>query len=113
MVLVCYLSLSLGVVSAQHFNYDEAVQIASGQWYNTSNGKTSNFIWQAGGECNIVNGKGYTDPNGESLIFFDDKGTPAYLRVTYYPDQDKYYAAIAVYDRNRVAWCVINNSLSK
>lgn len=80
-------------VSAQHFDYNEAYQIMNGTWSDTATGNNYNFVWRSrnGEECNIVNGYGYTNSKGDSLIYFDYKGVVVKMYTTYYSDQGKYY----------------------
>ena len=80
-------------VSTQHFDYNEAYQIMSGQWMDTLTGKDYNFVWRSpnGEECNIINHYGYTNLKGDSEIYFDYKGIVVKICIIYYPDQDKYY----------------------
>ncbi|MEN6413450.1 MAG: hypothetical protein ABFC84_11960 [Veillonellales bacterium] len=121
LVAVC-LVFTLGNVqqaNAQHFDYDEAYQILQGAWTDESPSHTNPqpryLVWKSndGSECNIVNGKGYTDPDGNSIIYFDYKGTRAYANVTYYPDQGKYYARIYAYMNTSKSWLTLYDCLSK
>jgi homoserine trans-succinylase len=111
--------LILGVntshVNAQHFNYNEAYQILQGSWVDTEKGKRAVFVWKSkdGSECNIINGKGYTDANGNSLIYFDYKGVTAKIAVTYYPDQGRYYAEMSTWRSNTGVWNTEYYSLTK
>lgn len=115
-IAVCFLMV-LGATAttsaAQHFNYDEAYQILNGKWTDTKNGETLYPVWKSndGSESNIVANKGYTDRNGDSKIFFDRKGVPAYMQVTYYPDQDKYYAKLVILNVNAGRWHTYNECL--
>jgi len=102
-------------VSAQQFDYDEAWQILNGKWVDTATGAAVYPVWKSkdGSECNIVPQTGYTNPKGESKIFFDFKGVRANMRVTYYPDQDKYYGTMIIYDPNLKSYKVIHECLVK
>lgn len=102
-------------VSAQHFDYDEAWQILNGKWIDTATGAVVYPVWKSkdGSECNIVPQTGYTNPKGESKIFFDFKGVRANMRVTYYSDQDKYYGTLIIYDPNLKSYKVIHDCLAK
>jgi hypothetical protein len=112
LIMICFV-LILGnaqQASAQHFDYDEAYQIVSGKWVNVQyNNCTYYLAWKSydGSECNIVNGKGYTDPTGNSLIYVDYKGRPVAIYVTYYPDQDKYYGKILNFNTVVNKWVVM------
>ena len=94
----------------QHFDYDEAYQILQGAWTDESSShrrtKPVYLVWKSydGSECNIVNGQGYTDPDGNSLIYFDYKGDVLCTKVTYYPDQNRYYAAVYVHLQSNDKW---------
>lgn len=120
MLTVCCLVFALGAnphpaQAAMHFNYDEAYQILQGVWYDTEKGKNIEMVWKSkdGSECNIVNGKGYTDPNGDSLIYFDRKGVVAKAAVTYYPDQHRYYAEMSTWRNATGVWHTEYFSLTK
>lgn len=117
MAMVFCLLLFVGIVttSAQHFDYDEAYQILQGRWIDTEKNKEAVFVWKSkdGSECNIINGKGYTDPNGNSLIYFDYKGVTAKIAVTYYADQGRYYAEMSTWRQNSGVWHTEYYSLTK
>ncbi len=102
------------VAGEKHFNYDEAYQILQGTWHDTEKGKDIFMVWKSkdGSECNIINGQGYTDPKGNSVIYFDRKGAIARASVTYYPDQQCYYAEMATKGDNG-AWITWYYSLIK
>ncbi|MDD4599856.1 MAG: hypothetical protein PHQ46_02160 [Negativicutes bacterium] len=102
-------------VSAQHFDYDEAWEILNGKWVDTDTGAVVYPVWKSkdGSECNIVPNTGYTNPRGESKIFFDYKGVRANMRVTYYPGQDKYYGVMIIYDQKLQSYKVIHECLAK
>ena len=78
-------------VSAARFNKGEATAlVCDGTWVDTNSGKKVTFRK----ESTVIYEKGYTDPTGESLIYFGSKGADFKMAVTYYPDQKKYYANI-------------------
>jgi len=116
MVVFCLvLVLNMQQVSAQHFDYDEAYQILSGKWVDSATGKTITPVWKSydGSECNIVAKTGYTNLTGESKIFFDYKGIRANMRVTYYPEQDKYYGVLIIFDTQLQSYRVVYDCLVK
>jgi len=117
MMVVFCLVLTLGStsVNAQSFNYDEAYQILQGKWIDTEKNKEVTLVWKSkdGSECNIVNKKGYTDPTGNSRIYFDYKGAQMRVDVTYYPDQNRYYAEMDKFNPNMNDWFPIYFSLMK
>ncbi len=100
LTMVCVFSTFMVASAEKHFDYNEAYQIAKGTWYDSNSGQSYNFIWASGKECNIVGGGqyGYTDPNGDSQIYFDMKGISAYMQVTYYKDQNTYYTRVYTQD---------------
>jgi hypothetical protein len=93
MMLMCCVVFVLGTtsVSAARFNESEAYAILSdGVWVDTSTGREVRFSR----DTTFLHNNGYTDPSGESLIFFGNKGAEFKMYITYYPDQDKYYSRI-------------------
>lgn len=100
LAIVCLvIMLGSGQASAQHFDYDEAYTILNGKWIDTKTGKAVYPVWKnKAGDCNISPNIGYTNPTGESKIHFDYKGLRAYMRVTYYPEENKYYGTLTVFD---------------
>jgi hypothetical protein len=100
LTVVCVLSICMVASAEKHFDYNEAYQIAKGNWCDSNSGQSYSFIWASGEECNIVGGGqyGYTDLNGDSKIYFDMKGIAAYMQVTYYKDQKTYYARVYTRD---------------
>jgi FtsP/CotA-like multicopper oxidase with cupredoxin domain len=117
LVVVCLIFASGNApVSAQHFNYDEAYQVMQGTWYDSRRSDiVYNLVWKSydGSECNIVNGQGYTDPSGNSLIYMDWKGRQVKAYVTYYPDQNRYYARLVNWNVNAGKWIVMCESATK
>jgi hypothetical protein len=94
-------------VATSHFDYDEAYQLLQGRWVDTEgiSSKIWIFAWQSrdGSECNIVNGKGYTNSLGDSLIYFDYKGIQAKAYISYYYKEDVYRAKVLINDGGWVA----------
>ncbi|MDD4600023.1 hypothetical protein SDC9_20884 [bioreactor metagenome] len=113
LVVMLLIVSMMSTVSAARFNYQEAINIASGTWHDGEKNVDKSFIWVSGDECNIVNGKGYTDPNGNSIIYFDNKGVASRLLITYYPDQSTYYAEMQTYTANTQAWVTWYYALAK
>lgn len=115
-VLCIVFAVNSPTVSAQqYFDYDQAYQILQGTWIDTEKNKEVILVWKSkdGSECNIVNNKGYTDPKGNSLIYFDYKGTVGRIAVTYYPDQNAYYGEMDVYSNYTGGWRTVYFSLTK
>lgn len=86
-------SVSAVSVEAAHFDHDEAVSIVcsnGGWWTDCDTGKQIHF------SARDIIDKGITNPGGNSKIFLGSKGAPFRMNVTYYPDQDKYYAQILI-----------------
>ena len=117
MIMVFCLVIAMGdaQVSAQHFDYNEAWQIISGDWYDTETGEERTLVWKSkdGSECNIVSSSGYTDPKGDSRIYFDYKGIPARMDITYYSDQNTYYGKLYLRDKITQKLVVFNTCMTK
>lgn len=102
------------IVSAEkHFSISEAYQIGGGTWYSSS-GQTYNLVYTYanGNETTLNRDVGFTELTGSSEIYFDYKGVMGCLLITYYPDQDTYYAALyAKMDGKN--WTLRDNTLYK
>ena len=105
--------VNMNTASAQHFDYDEAYQILQGKWVDTETNQELTLVWKSydGSECNIINGQGYTDPEGESSIYIDRKGAVCDVYVTYNADEERYYGKLVRVNTQTGKTHVLNNSL--
>ena len=107
--LVIGLFFNISQTFAAHFDMKEAETIVfgnGGKWVDTNTGKVTQFSPRGG---DIID-KGYTDLKGNSKIWLGNRGAPFIMNVTYYPDQDKYYATIIIGDswEQNVHWKVFS-----
>ena len=93
LAILC-LVFAVGIVpvnAALHFSKSEAYEIlCNGTWSDTVTGKSVRFNQNT----TSLYENGYTNPSGDSLLYFGSKGADFKMYVTYYPDQGKYYARI-------------------
>lgn len=107
MLLLCLaFSFSMAPVSQAAFSRSEAMALLDGNggwWVDTDTGKRVHFDKQT----THINNDGYTNSLGESLVYFGNRGAQFKMYITYYPDQDKYYAR--VYYSNGQNWSTFMN----
>lgn len=89
--LLC--TFSMPPQSEAYFSRSEAMALLDGNggwWVDADTGRRVHFDQQT----TVINNGGYINSLGDSLIYFGNRGAEFKMYITYYADQDKYYARV-------------------
>jgi hypothetical protein len=96
-----FCTFSMPIQSEAYFSRSEAMALLDGNggwWVDTDTGRRVHFDRQT----TSIKDSGYINSLGDSLIYFGNRGAQFKMYITYYPDQNKYYAR--VYYSNGTEW---------